>query len=263
MSVLENLRNLPEEIIHENLEKLNIKNTGNFRRDTLNLKNFYFENVETLYNHLPMCTHKYLEIALKDDSEKIFDDEFRDIWSTFEDLGLSDSSISNITEDTISFINRYSEANNLQNYPKETFEKIIEEALEKNNFPSEEDIQKRYFEAIDKEIGTVLFEFLENNAELREKENYILKLINGIIEIHGSLDVDETFKVLKKLEIDLSYDQAKRFIISKVPDTLFDYNDVIIVHDRDFDDYFRGKFVKNTIKDIHPLETYLNTDFRI
>ncbi|MGL5767761.1 MAG: hypothetical protein ACRCX8_19175 [Sarcina sp.] len=104
MSVLENLRNLPKENIHENLEKLNIKNTGNFRRDTLNLKNFYFENVETLYNHLPMCTHKYLEIALKDDSEKIFDDEFRDIWSTFEDLGLSDSSISNITEDTISFI---------------------------------------------------------------------------------------------------------------------------------------------------------------
>lgn len=194
---------------------------------------------------------------------KIFDDEFRDIWSTFEDLGLSDSSISNITEDTISFINRYSEANNLQNYPKETFEKIIEEALEKNNFPSEEDIQKRDFEAIDKEIGIVLFEFLEKNPKLREKESYILKLINGIVEIHGSLDVDETFKVLKKLEIDLSYEQTKRFIISKVPDTLFDYNDIVIVHDRDIKDHFHGVFKKSKVKDIHPLETYLNIDFRI
>ncbi len=263
MSVLENLRNLPKEVIYENLEKLNIKNTGNFRRDTLNLKNFYFENVETLYNHLPICTHEYLEIALKDDLEKVFVDKFKQIWSIFEELGLSDNSISNINEDIIRFINRYSKENNLQNYPKEKFEEIIEEALEKNNFPSEEEFQKKHFEAIDKEIGTVLFEFLEKNVDLREKENYILKLINGIVEIHGSLDVDETFKVLKKLEIDLSYDQTKRFIIYKVPNTLFDYNDVIVVHDRDFDDYFHGVFKKSKVKDIHPLETYLNIDFRI
>ena len=261
MSVLENLRNLPEEVIYENLERLNIINTGNFRRDTLNLKNFYFENVETLYSHLPTCTYEYLEIALKDDLEKVFVDDFKQIWRIFEELGLSDSSISDTTEDIISFIKRYSEENNLQNYPKEKFEKIIEEALDKNNFPSEEEFQKKHFEAIDKEIGTVLFEFLEKNVDLRERENYILKLINGIVEVHGSLDIDETFKVLKKLEIDLSYDQTEKFIISKVPDTLFDYNDVIIVHDRDFEDYFHGRFVKNKIEEIHSLETYLNTEF--
>ena len=77
------------------------------------------------------------------------------------------------------------------------------------------------------------------------------------------MDVDETFKVLKKLEIDLSYDQTKRFIIYKVPNTLFDYNDVIVVHDRDFDDYFHGRFEKNKVKKFYSLETYLNSNFRI
>lgn len=263
MSVLENLRNLPEEIIHENLERLNIKNTGNFRRNTLNLKNFYFENVETLYNYLPMCTHKYLEIALKDDSEKAFDDEFRDIWSTFEDLGLSNSSVSHLIRIQVNFTNNYIEKNNLQDLSEEELGKLLDDAFEKNGFPSEKEFDKMHFEAIDKEIGAILFEFLEKNPKLREKENYILKLINGIVEIHGSLDVDETFKVLKKLEIDLSYEQTKRFIISKVPDTLFDHNDIVIVHDRDIKDHFHGVFKKSKVKDIHPLETYLNIDFRI
>lgn len=257
MSVLENLRNVEEDELQKSLEMFKIKSTGNIEKDIHNLNNFYFKNVETLYNHLPVCTHRYLEIALKDDLDKVFVEEFCYIWSIFENLGLSDSRITDVTDDVINFINKYSRENNLQDYPQEKFEKIIEEALEKNNFPSKEEFQKKYFEAIDKEIGTALFEFLENNLELRERENYILELINGIVEVHGSLDVDETFKILKKLEIDLSYDQTKTFIMYKVPDTLCDYNDVIIVHTRDLDDYFHGRFVKNEVKDIYPLETYL------
>lgn len=258
MSVLENLRNLQKENIQKNLNVFKIKSTGSIKKDTLNLTNFYFENIKTLYDHLPICTYEYLEIALKESSKKIYNhNNFGDICRIFEDLGLSDSSISDIAEEMISFTNKYSKENNLQNCSEEEFKIIMEEVLEKNGFPVGTDFDKKYFKAIDKEIGAVLFEFLEKNIELRERENYILKLINGIIEVHGSLDIDETFKVLKELEIDLSYEQAKIFIMSKVPDTLFDYNDIIIVHDRDFDDYFHGRFRKNKVKEIYPLEIYL------
>lgn len=263
MSVLENLRNLPKENIQKNLNVFKIRSTGNLENDIHNLNNFYFENIETLYNHLPMCTYEFLENTLKKDSEKVFNEDFQSMWSTYEELGLVNQSISKHEEDVIKFVNKYSKDNNLENLPKEKFEEIIDEAVKENRFTSDEESQMMYFESFNKEIGTVLFEFLEKNPKLREKESYILKLINGIVEIHGSLDVDETFKVLKKLEIDLSYEQTKRFIISKVPDTLFDYNDIVIVHDRDIKDHFHGVFKKSKVKDIHPLETYLNIDFRI
>lgn len=158
--------------------------------------------------------------------------------------------------------NEDAEKNNSQDLSSEELGKILDEVFEKNGLLSKESGQM-CFDAIDKEIGTVLFEFLEKNVELRERENYILRLINGIIDVHGSLDVSEIFKALKKLEIDLSYDEVKKFIISKVPDTLVDNSNTIVIHERDFDDYFNGIFVKNTIKDIHPLETYLNSNFRI
>ena len=257
MSVLENLRNLPKENIQKNLKTFKIRSTGNLEKDIYNLNDFYFENIETLYNHLPMCTYEFLENTLKKDSEKIFNEDFEIMWSTYEDLGLVNQSISKHEEDVIKFMNKYSKDNNLKNLSKEKFEEIIDEAVKKNGFPSGKEAEMMYFEAIDKEIGTALFDFLEKNVELRERENYILKLINGIIEVHGSLDVDETFKVLKKLEIDLSYEQTKRFIIFKVPDTLFDYNDIVIVHDRDIKDHFHGVFKKSKVKDIYPLETYL------
>lgn len=263
MSVLENLRNLPKENIQKNLNVFKIRSTGNLEKDIHNLNNFYFENIETLYNHLPICTYEFLENTLKKDSEKVFNEDFQSMWSTYEELGLVNQSISKHEEDVIKFVNKYSKDNNLENLPKEKFEEIIDEAVKENGFTSDEESQMMYFESFNKEIGTVLFEFLEKNPKLREKESYILKLINGIVEIHGSLDVDETFKVLKKLEIDLSYEQTKRFIISKVPDTLFDYNDIVIVHDRDIKDHFHGVFKKSKVKDIHPLETYLNIDFRI
>lgn len=257
MSVLENLRNLPKENIQKNLKTFKIRTTGNLEKDIHNLNDFYFKNIETLYNHLPMCTYEFLENTLKKDSEKIFNEDFEIMWSTYEELGLVNQSISKHEEDVINFVNKYSKDNNLKNLSKEKFEEIIEKVVKENGFPSGEEAEMMYFEAIDKEIGTALFDFLEKNVELRERENYILKLINGIVEIHGSLDVDETFKVLKKLEIDLNYEQTKRFIISKVPDTLFDNNDIVIVHDRDIKDHFHGVFKKSKVKDIHPLETYL------
>lgn len=257
MSVLENLRNLPKECIQNNLKRFQIKSTGSIEKDTLNLKNFYFENIEILYSHLPICTHRYLEIALNEDSEKVFHREFKYIWKIFEEFGLSDTSISDLTQIQVKFGNNYIKKNNLQNLPKEVLGKILDKAFEKNGFPIGKDFNQVYFKAIDKEIGSALFEFLEKNVDLRKKENYFLNLINGIVEIHGSLDVDQTFKILKKLEVDLSYNQAKKFIVSKIPDTLFGYNDIIIIHNKDFDDYFNGRFVKNKIKKIYPLETYL------
>lgn len=56
MSVLENLGNLSKKGIERNLSMFKIKSVGNLKKDTVNLKNFYFENIETLYKYFPICT---------------------------------------------------------------------------------------------------------------------------------------------------------------------------------------------------------------
>lgn len=257
MSVLENLRNLGESELQENLNMFKIKSTGSIEKDIHNLNDFYFENIETLYNYLPICTYKYLETALKENSEKILKDEFENIWILFEDLGLSDVRVSDMMSQEMYLINKYIEDNNLGDSMTDDVMKEIEKVMEKKGFIQDKNFDKNYFEAIDKKFAETLFKFLEVNVEIRKKESYILKLINGIVKIHGSLDDNEIFKVLKKLEIDLNNEQVKEFINFKIPNSIFENNEALIIINKDIADYIQGDFIKNSIKEIYPLETYL------
>lgn len=54
---------------------------------------------------------------------------------------------------------------------------------------------KKYFKAVNIEDKNLFFEFLKETSELSEKENYFFKLINGIVEIHGFMNINSVLKI--------------------------------------------------------------------
>ncbi|MDX8337476.1 hypothetical protein [Candidatus Cetobacterium colombiensis] len=258
MNVLENLRSLGEQSVNGILESFKIKSTGNFEQDTINLKNFYFENPETLYNTLPLGTYEFLEIALGDCCEEDYKHEFEQIACTFEDLGLSNTTVSDLVNKEVFLLNRYIMETN--NYPPFSG-KIAEEfrnILIENDFNPDEKIGKKTFEAVDKEIGTVLLNLLKENKEILENEKFNLNLLDKILKVHNYLSMDETFKIFNKLKINCDLNKLTTLVHSKF-DYIYEEDDTILLFHKDnCKKVLSGNPLEYVpLTEIYSLETYL------
>ncbi|MBC2850119.1 hypothetical protein H5J22_01405 [Cetobacterium sp. 8H] len=258
MGILQNLRNLGEDKLEQNLKAFNIKSTGNVDEDIVNLKNVYFKDIERLYDHLPLGTYEFLETFSREDSEKKFEHDFEDFWHIFENLGLADTSISEIFEENICFLNDYIAENNIKFPLTEEANEELSEVSRKNGFIQDTSFNKKYFEAIDKDIANTLLDFLKNNVEFKENENLILNLISGMAKVYGYLTVDEVFRILNELKVPFSLDRLTIIVNSKVPNTA-EMDDIIFIVDKNSFAYFYSEDfrIDNKEKEIYSLETYL------
>ncbi|MEG1338681.1 hypothetical protein [Cetobacterium sp.] len=161
MGVLENLRNLDANELEKNLKAFNIKSIGNVNEDTLNLKDAYFKDIGRVYNHLPLGTYEFLETFFNDDSEKHLENWFEDFWHVFENLGLADSSVSELFEKNIYLVNEYIAENNIEFPLTDDSKERLGQIFEQNGLGEEENSNRKYFEAIDKDIALVLFNYLK------------------------------------------------------------------------------------------------------
>lgn len=258
MSVLENLRNLGAEAVSRNLETFKIKSTGDFEQDIVNLKDFYFENLETLYNNLPLEAYEFLEIALGDYCEDDYKEKFENLLCVLEELGLSSTTTSDLTDKHMYVLNKYvGKTNHFPPFSKEIQEDFKQFTIQHGLDPDEK-VGEGYFKDLDKEIGTALFNFLNENKEIRENEKFNLKLIEGTLKVHNYLSLEETFKIFDELKINCNLNELTTLVNSKFIYTYEENNTVFLFHKNNRDNVCGDGTIEYVpLTKIHSLETYL------
>lgn len=200
MTILENFKILQEVKKFDSL--LSILGFTEEKLTPEQLKNFYFENVEKIYEFLPITTLEFLK-KYRENKNYFFDED--DDNFTFDCLiNLKKVGIGSLSKAEIDYEKALI---NLDGAPMELETVcILEDRMADEFFDVEMDL----------EFIEILFQYLEKNQELIKKEFALRDTISGILHSHLAFQFNDLCSILNELNFEIDNLKLDNFLKYKI-----------------------------------------------